>query len=285
VFSLSDLSTLIAVAEHKSVRAAAAALGRTQPAITQAVRRLEEAVGFPLLDRSSYRARLTERGESFLSEARQTLRQAERLRNFSDFLASGIEPRLRLEVDSSIPPSSWVELLKGVREMFAKTVIEIECGEGTATLRKLLKGEADLALLFDFAVGSDRLGLDAVPVGAVDFYTAVQADKEHLVDDENALFPQVLVTDFATGIPEFGAVPGQHFWRVSNHSMQAEAILAGLGWGTTPSFMVSEAIADGRLQAKACFGLAACSSYSISLYRRKGTPIGPVAEHIWSRSN
>jgi DNA-binding transcriptional LysR family regulator len=57
MFVIHDLAVLVAVADGGSVRSAAAALGRTQPAVSQAIQRLEGAVGFSLLDRSGYRAR------------------------------------------------------------------------------------------------------------------------------------------------------------------------------------------------------------------------------------
>lgn len=284
MFSLADLATLVAVADHGSVRAAASALGRTQPAITQAVRRLEDEAGFELLDRSSYRARATERGQSFINHARQTLWQARRLQSFSALLATGIEPRLRIEVDSAIPPKNWTCLVDDVPETFPETVVEIECGEGTSTLRRLATGEADMALLFDFAVGAYGVALESVPAGTVAFCNAVRSDKAHLLGDDGFLLPQVLVSDFAEGGPEYGAVAGKQFWRVSNHRMQSEAILAGLGWGTTPRFMVREALACGELSTRACFGLAEHSPYPISLYRRRGEgAVGKVAQHIWNR--
>src|SRR5262245_32235039 len=66
MFVVHDLAALVAVAESGSVRRGASALGRTQPAVSQAIQRLEEAAGFALLDRSGYRVRLTERGETFV---------------------------------------------------------------------------------------------------------------------------------------------------------------------------------------------------------------------------
>ena len=46
MFTLHDLTVFIAVADGGSVRQAALAMNRTQSAISQAVQRLEDAVGF-----------------------------------------------------------------------------------------------------------------------------------------------------------------------------------------------------------------------------------------------
>jgi DNA-binding transcriptional LysR family regulator len=75
---INQLEVLIAVAREKSFSRAADALGRTQPAISQAIRRLEQEVGEKLFDRSSKDGTLTAAGKVLLEHARQMiyLRQA-----------------------------------------------------------------------------------------------------------------------------------------------------------------------------------------------------------------
>ena len=50
---LQDLSTFVAVASERSFSVAARKLHRTQPAVSQAIRRLEDELGERLFDRSS----------------------------------------------------------------------------------------------------------------------------------------------------------------------------------------------------------------------------------------
>ncbi|MFT3688472.1 LysR substrate-binding domain-containing protein [Paenirhodobacter sp.] len=57
------LTTFAEVARLGSMRAAAARLNVTKPAVTQALRALEDHIGVPLLDRGTRPARLTEAGE------------------------------------------------------------------------------------------------------------------------------------------------------------------------------------------------------------------------------
>lgn len=75
---INQLEVLIAVAREKSFSRAADVLGRTQPAVSQAVRRLEQEIGEKLFDRSSKDGTLTAAGELLLDYARQmmNLRQA-----------------------------------------------------------------------------------------------------------------------------------------------------------------------------------------------------------------
>lgn len=67
------LETFLAVAREGSFSRAAAKLHRTQPAVSQAVRRLERELGEPLLDRSSRDGTLTDAGRLLLDYAQRLL--------------------------------------------------------------------------------------------------------------------------------------------------------------------------------------------------------------------
>jgi DNA-binding transcriptional LysR family regulator len=70
---INQLEVLVAVAREKSFSRAAEVLYRTQPAVSQAIRRLEKEVGEKLFDRSSKDGTLTTAGEVLLNYAKQML--------------------------------------------------------------------------------------------------------------------------------------------------------------------------------------------------------------------
>ena len=70
---INQLEVLVTVARERSFSRAAEALDRTQPAVSQAIRRLEQEVGEKLFDRSSKDGTLTFAGEVLLDYARQML--------------------------------------------------------------------------------------------------------------------------------------------------------------------------------------------------------------------
>ncbi len=70
---INQLEVLVTVAREKSFSRAAEALNRTQPAVSQAIRRLEEDVGEKLFDRSSKDGTLTFAGEVLLEHAEAML--------------------------------------------------------------------------------------------------------------------------------------------------------------------------------------------------------------------
>jgi DNA-binding transcriptional LysR family regulator len=74
---LGELKVFITVATEHSFSRAAIRLCRTQPAVSQAVRRLEEDLGEVLFDRRTKSVKLTQAGDALLPEAIRLLRMAD----------------------------------------------------------------------------------------------------------------------------------------------------------------------------------------------------------------
>ena len=70
---INQLEVVVAVAQEKSFSRAAETLHRTQPAVSQAIRRLEAELGEPLFDRSSKDGTLTAAGVVLFEFAQQML--------------------------------------------------------------------------------------------------------------------------------------------------------------------------------------------------------------------
>jgi DNA-binding transcriptional LysR family regulator len=74
---LAELQVFVTVATERSFSKAAARLHRTQPAVSQAIRRLEDELGERLFDRSAKDGKLTDAGRVLLEYAQRLMRLAE----------------------------------------------------------------------------------------------------------------------------------------------------------------------------------------------------------------
>lgn len=98
---LAELQTFLTVARERSFSRAAEKLYRTQPAVSLAIRRLEDWVGQPLFVRGSRAARLTDAGEVLHDYAERILNLREETRRAVEDVAGLRRGRVSLGVNES----------------------------------------------------------------------------------------------------------------------------------------------------------------------------------------
>ncbi|HXZ08140.1 MAG TPA: LysR substrate-binding domain-containing protein [Paraburkholderia sp.] len=76
-----QLRALAAIAQHGSIRAAARSVFLSQPALTKAIRELEQDLGVPLVSRSARGAQLTEFGQAVYARAQLILAEMQHVRD------------------------------------------------------------------------------------------------------------------------------------------------------------------------------------------------------------
>ncbi len=139
------LRTLVAVSETGSFTRAAAQVHRTQSAVSMQIKRLEETVGKPLLERDRRRARLTREGEALVAYARRII-------NLHDeALAAVSQPEVTGLVRIGTPDDYAAGFLPQVLSDFAEThpnvEVEMRCEISAKISQAFERGEVDVALL------------------------------------------------------------------------------------------------------------------------------------------
>jgi DNA-binding transcriptional LysR family regulator len=165
---LPDLAAFLAVATDRSFSAAARRLHRTQPAISQAVRRIEDELGERLFDRSSRDGTLTEAGRllqdyaqrllGLASEAQtaiQELQQVRRGRVIMGANEAAVHSLLpHIERFASLHPQVAVEVRRVPSRQIAGAVLDRSIDFGVLTflpadrgVQTVLLGGDDIVLL------------------------------------------------------------------------------------------------------------------------------------------
>ncbi len=165
------LRAFITVIEVASFTRAAEILGRTQPAVSLQVKRLEEVVGYALIERKGKQISLTERGEALAAHARQILRLNDLA--VAQFERPDPSAKLRVGLPVDYAVNTLQACLTEVVHRFTETQIEIHCDLSKQLLSALRNNELDIAVaLFD---GDDQQFLfrnwkeQPIWVGAKDF--------------------------------------------------------------------------------------------------------------------
>ncbi|WP_320670105.1 LysR family transcriptional regulator [Patulibacter defluvii] len=160
------------LAEELHFTRAAARLHIAQPALSQQIRRLEDAVGVALVDRSTHRVALTAAGQALLARARTVLAEVDAARAELADLAGVRAGRLTVGITPTPGPLDLPGLLAAFHA--AHPEVELDVREGLSVeLAAQLRGDAlDLAFVTTLAA-SDRAQLETTRLAAEPLVAAV----------------------------------------------------------------------------------------------------------------
>lgn len=151
-----------AISDEGSFTAAASSLGYSQPAVSQMVRRLEERLGTPIVERLGRSVRLTEAGEVLARHATSVLSAISAAESEVAAIAGLRSGRVRLMAFPSSSSTLVPRALHLVKERFPEvkvTFAEAEPPESSAALRA---GECDVAIGFAYEGSEPQRNADSL---------------------------------------------------------------------------------------------------------------------------
>ncbi|MFD5922968.1 LysR family transcriptional regulator [Kitasatospora sp. NPDC058201] len=165
------LRTLRAVADHRTVTAAAAALYLTPSAVSQQLAALEQETGHHLLAREGRGVRLTAAGEILLGHADAVLAQLERAEADLAAYSAGVSGEVTV---ASFATGISLVLAPAIGTLATRAPgvrLKVLDAEGDASLPMVLDGRADLAVAVEYrgAPRADDARLTRVPLYAEPF--------------------------------------------------------------------------------------------------------------------
>jgi len=178
------LRTYLAVVNGLSFTRAAERLGISQPAVSQHVRRLEQAAGRLLLRRDTRTVALTDNGEAMAGFARTILAAHDEAVAY--FTGSAMAGRLRFGAADELALSELPTILREFRQLYPRINLELTVTQSGTLSRRLTANHLDLIFINQEAdlgrgtlvrrdrlvwVGIDRLQLDpGQPVPVITYH-------------------------------------------------------------------------------------------------------------------
>jgi DNA-binding transcriptional LysR family regulator len=139
------LRSLISVVETGSITETARLLGRTQPAITLQLQRLEELTGKAIFIHQGRRLFLTSEGETVLNYAKSILGLHDEL--LSQLASPDIEGHVVLGTPDLYAAFMLPSILRIFRTAFPRVQVELNCSLSTPLVGRVKRGEVDIALV------------------------------------------------------------------------------------------------------------------------------------------
>lgn len=142
MFDPDFLRSFVAVADAGSFTRAAAAVGVSQPTISQHVRKLEAACGRTLVDRDTRAVRLTDNGDALLGFARTILAAHDQAAGY--FRGSAMRGRLRFGAADDLALTQLPQVLRDFRQLHPRINLELTVSQSGVLTRRLDAGQLDL---------------------------------------------------------------------------------------------------------------------------------------------
>ncbi|MDQ4121652.1 MAG: LysR family transcriptional regulator [Acidobacteriota bacterium] len=187
----SDLEVLAVVADEKNFSRAAKVLRRTQPAVSQAIKRLETEVGEVLFDRSSKEGLLTPAGEVLLDYTRQMLN----LRRTAKTAVRDLKQMQRGKVTISANEHTVFYLLPIIAEFkkrFPLIKIHVQRGVASRIPKEVMARDVELGVV---SFHPKDKSVKALSVGT-DELILIVSPMHHLADKESVSITELGIETF-----------------------------------------------------------------------------------------
>lgn len=140
------IQTLVAIANAGSLRGAAEALGKSQPALTKSLRQAEDDLGVPIFQRSSRGVVPTELGERVLTRARAIASEIDRLDDDVAQLRGEQVGSIHVCVSPFAAVKIMPQALARFHAKFPKIEIHLTSGLFPSALKPLRDGRTDIVI-------------------------------------------------------------------------------------------------------------------------------------------
>ena len=168
--TLSELRFIVAVSREKNFRRAAEKSFVSQPALSLAVKKLEEELGVLLFERSHSQITVTPIGEQIVEQAIRTLEEAARIKEIARQGNDQLIGKIKLGVIYSAGPYLLPQIIPTLRVTAPEMPLDVE-ENLTATLEgQLRSGMLDAAII---ALPFDVPGINVRPLYDESFVVAV----------------------------------------------------------------------------------------------------------------
>lgn len=253
--TLERMRSFVRVAERGSLSAVARETGVGQATISRQLRELEEAVGAPLLSRTTRRVALTDEGGRYYGQCLQILRLVEQASEEVRDRRKAPAGAVRLSCTAALGVLHITRLIFAFQQRYPDIRIDLSL---TDERIDLVKEGVDIALrlgpLADSSMKLHPLGDSSRILVAAPGYLATHGRPEkpgdlaahNVVRMSNVAGSDTLVLTGADGVRH--AVPVQGDLRVDHGLAAREALQAGRGIAPAHRWLVDDLLASGRLE-------------------------------------
>ncbi|MDP2562253.1 LysR family transcriptional regulator [Psychrobium sp. 1_MG-2023] len=285
--TLEQLKVLQKIVELGSLKAAAQALHKTQPALSIAIKKLEQQYSIQLLDRQQYRLTLTSHGKIFYRQAQVLLLGADQLDSLGHQLAEGNEALFRIGYDPLCNLDMLLAILKQCQQQFPTTEFQIISGSRFSSLEQLNDDDVDVAIGAWFHLFHGLGDYQALPVGEFKLVLAAAPslfDKEVVTSLQQLnQYPCVTLLESSLSFDNerLGIHSAKQQFKTKDVHTLKSLIRQGLGCAIIPRSHIEAELASGELITLALEDFEESLDGEVRMIKKIDKVFGPVGQFFW----
>jgi DNA-binding transcriptional LysR family regulator len=292
--ALDGVQAFLSVAQHKSFRRAAAELGVSPSAVSQAIRAFETRIGAALFIRTTRSVGLTEAGERFLARAKPAFEELVAASESARELGQRPAGLLRLSVPPGVVPNLLEPLIASFCQAYPEIELELEANEELVDIAA--KG-FDAGIRLGQFVAADMIAVRLTPpfpfvvVASPDYLRSRKAPERieelrgHACLRMRRTNGSIAPWQFIDGNKMIEAIVSGPLI-AHDYPTLVGAAIRGLGLAQVPEPIAKARIAEGRLRA--LLTPFAVTGPGVFLYypgRRRASPkLRAFVDHVRSRN-
>jgi LysR family hydrogen peroxide-inducible transcriptional activator len=144
--TITQLYYVLAVAEHQNFTKAAEKCFVTQPTLSMQIQKLEDQLDIQIFDRSKKPIELTEIGKKIVSQAKNIVNEADRIKDIVDQQKGFIGGEFRIGIIPTIMPTLLPMFLKTFIKRYPKVKLKIEELTTDEIIQRINDGHLDAAI-------------------------------------------------------------------------------------------------------------------------------------------
>ena len=144
--TITQLQYVLAVAEYKNFTLAAEKCFVTQPTLSMQIQKVEEELDILIFDRSKKPIQLTDIGQKIVTQAKNIVNEADRIKDIVDLQKGYIGGEFRLGIIPTIMPTLLPMFLNNFIKKYPKVKLIIEELNTAEIIIKLKNGHLDAAI-------------------------------------------------------------------------------------------------------------------------------------------
>lgn len=278
-----QLLTLEAIIKTGSFKAASEYLSKTQPTLSQAIKKLEDEFQITLFNRENYRATLTKTGEIFYRKSIGALETFRELETFAKELTKEGESEINISLDAICPLEKLSPIFEDFFQPHITTSLNLNIDLLAGLKAKILNKEVD------FAIGSlfkDVEEFEYSKLMQIEMVPVISSKFKDEMSNNLSLYrriPQIILNSSAKKDNKeiVGSFAGAKHWNTSDIFMKEQLICNGLGWGRLPVHQIKDKIDNKTLiEIK---DVKEIPKFSVNMYliKNKTQVLGPTARRLW----